>query len=431
VDEPTYRVSTLGCRVNLADSLAMERSLSSLGYRRASPGEVPGVWVVNTCAVTGEGMRKSRKLVRKCASGGSTVIVTGCGVDFDPDSLKAPGVAALLPNRRKERFPETIGRLMDRGHEVFTVEPWTTGGLVRVPVKVQDGCDRRCAYCIVPFLRPPNTSRPAGEIADEVGMLTGLGAGEVVLCGIDLGSYREPDTDGGIDSLVMSVLEACGTARIRLSSIEVTDVGDGLAGLMSSHGALCRHLHIPLQSGDARTLSRMGREYGPEEFEDAVRRLEDLIPGLAVTTDVMVGFPGEDEGAFLNTARLVRELGFHRVHVFKYSRRPGTAAFALEDDVPARVKEARAASMRDIAASNAARFHRRFVGRIIPVLVEAVMEVGAGRLFGRAESFSGAYLEGPEDLVGKTVEVTVRSAGREGLFCEIAGKGRVLPGGGR
>jgi threonylcarbamoyladenosine tRNA methylthiotransferase MtaB len=424
LDAKTYRVSTLGCRVNKADSLAIEKQLSAEGFMRALEGEIPDLWVVNTCAVTGEGMRKSRKLVRRCARSGASVVVTGCGVEMDADAFHVDGVGAVVPNSMK---PFVLEKESGPGKPLAgttTPNRWFPQDLVRVPVKVQDGCGRYCTYCVVPYLRPEPFSRSIASVLEEVCMLREAGAGEVILCGIDLGSYRDPESGGRIDSLVEAVTARAGDIWVRLSSIELSDVSDRLVELLDAK-AICRHLHIPLQSGDAGVLHDMGREYGPKWFAEKIGTIREAVGEISVTTDVMVGFPTENEEAFLATRALLESIGFSRVHVFKSSSRPIAKASALGDPVDSATKNRRASDLRKLASSSALRFQESLVGRIIPVLVEAVMDGVGGRrglLFARTESFSGIAIEGDADLVGSVVKVRVTSAGPGGL------KGRIIEG---
>lgn len=392
--------------MNRADSLDIEKQLASGGYVRARDGQAPDVWVLNTCAVTAEGMRKSRKALRRCASSGARVIVTGCAVDMDASEMSADGVAAIYTNREKGSIVRDLGEGGALGPRTV---PWSPEDLVRVPVKVQDGCSRYCSYCIVPYLRPEPQSKTAEAIMEEVRAAVEAGAGEVILCGIDLGSYREPDHGWGITRLAESVSGESQDAWVRLSSIELFDVDDGLADLMRD-GAVCGHLHVPLQSGDERVLTDMKRHYDPEEFARRVEELKDIGGGLAVTSDVMVGFPTEDETAFENTRIMVERMAFSRLHVFKYSRRPGTGAFDLGDPVEPGVKSRRARELRALGGELASRFHAGLVGRIIQVLVEGSMESEPGMLFGRARSFAGVVFSGGPGLIGKIVEVRVTSS---------------------
>jgi len=402
----TYRLTTLGCRVNKADSLALERDLADRGYVRARADAVPDLWVVNTCAVTSAGMKKSRKAVRRCAASGARVIVTGCGADLEPSAFITGGVEAVLANRDKGSLAaEACGPAGGPGAS----EPWAPEELARVPVKVQEGCARFCSYCIVPYLRPSPYSRPVQSVVEEARAIASGGAGEIILCGIDLGSYSDPETGAGVDVLAGRVREAAPGLWVRLSSIELSDVTEPLLEQMRKQ-RICRHLHIPLQSGDAGVLRAMGRVYTPEAFAERVEEIRDSVQDIAITSDVMVGFPPEDEAAFRNTLALVERLRFSRLHVFKYSPRPMTKAFELGDPVPPPVKAARAQALREAAQRVAGEFHAALVGRIIPVLVEDTMDSEPGMLFARAESFAGAVFEGPAEVIGKVIDLEVTSS---------------------
>ena len=423
--EGTFRVTTLGCRVNRADSLAIERDLAARGYVRAGEDDVPDIWVVNTCAVTSEGMKKSRKAVRRCAGSGARVIVTGCGADLDPSAFACKGVEAVRSNSDKDSLVHEACGGPDRQ---AAAADWSPRDLVRVPVKVQDGCTRFCSYCIVPHLRPAAFSRPLEAVVAEAEEMVGLGAGEIILCGIDLGSYADTATGARIDRLAAAVRGVAGDAWMRLSSIELSDVSEPLLDLMN-RSDVSRHLHLPLQSGDAGVLESMGREYTPEQFRSRVAQVRRAVPEVAITSDVMVGFPGEDEAAFAGTLELVEQMGFSRLHVFKYSRRPLTRAFELGDPVSPQVKSARAKALRDAAQRAAAVFHASMVGRIIPVLVESSMNSEPGMLFGRAESFAGAVFEGEADLIGSVKSLKVTSSDSSvmrGLLVRTAGEDELI-----
>ncbi|MBU1672073.1 MAG: MiaB/RimO family radical SAM methylthiotransferase [Actinobacteria bacterium] len=396
----TYRVTTLGCRVNRADSLAIERQLAGAGYRRAAPGEVPSVWVVNTCAVTGEGMRKSRKAVRRCAASGARVFVTGCGVDFDAEAFGVEGVEALTGNAGKAGIG---GSVAPPRHDAPGVA-WAPEDLTRVPVKVQEGCERRCSYCIVPHVRPDPYSRSMREVLSEVRSLKGSGVGEVILCGIDLGSYRDPDTGADLAALAERVLEDAAPAWVRLSSIELTDVSDELVELIAGEQGLCPHLHLPLQSGDEVVLRDMARSYRPDWFLERLSAVRERVPGISITTDVMVGFPTEGDEEFENTTRLLEAMRVSRVHVFKYSPRRGTAAHPMGDPVDPAVKRSRARVVREIAARSALRFQEGLVGRIIPVLVEGEMPGEPGSLFTRTRWFTGMVIPTGRQRTGEILE---------------------------
>jgi threonylcarbamoyladenosine tRNA methylthiotransferase MtaB len=398
---PAYRITTLGCRVNRADSLAIERELLSRGYREATSKESPSVWIINTCAVTAEGARKSRKAVRRGVASGAKVLVTGCASGLE--DWDSEGVDLVFSNEDKKDI--ALACEVTGGEATL----WSASGLVRVPLKVQDGCTRYCTYCIVPYLRGAPYSLGVEEVLADAAAIEEAGAGETVVCGIDLGSYRGRDGEDIVD-LVSRLISRAGRMQFRLSSLELSDIDGMLLDLMAAPNELCRHLHLPLQSGDGRVLSDMGRGYTPDQYKDAVRWIRDTVGEVSVTTDVMVGFPTETESAFYATAAMLEELGFSRVHVFRYSPRPGTKAFELGDPVAPAEKERRASVLRGIAWDNAARFHARFVGRIIPVLVEAAMSSEPGHLFGRSEGFAGVVLKGDPQLIGRRLSVRVTSS---------------------
>ena len=409
--EPTYRVTTLGCRVNRADSLQLESDLRAKGLKRAGGGEAPDVWVVNTCAVTAEGMRKSRKAARRAASAAARVLVTGCGVDYDPSAWTGKRAMETFPNAAKSSM---IGTALGGESESVPFREVDPGELVRVPLKVQDGCSRFCAYCIVPYLRPPPFSRCSREVVRQVEALCSCGTGEIILCGTDLGSYREPSSGEGLGRLVEEVSRACGDAWLRLSSIEFGDVDGTLVEHMNG-GRLCEHLHLPTQSGSDEILARMGRGYTAGEFERAVSVLRGAVKGLAVSGDIMVGFPGETEEHHRETLEVVERTAFSRLHVFKYSPRPGTRACAMGDNVAPDVKDRRAAEVRHVARGSASRFHEGYVGRIIQVLVEGPVNTRPGTMFGRSRGFAGVVFPGSPELLGRKVRVEVTGAGSEWL----------------
>ena len=299
--------------------------------------------------------------------------------------------------------------------------------LARVPVKVQEGCARFCSYCVVPYLRPSPYSRPVRSVVEEARAIVSGGAGEIILCGIDLGSYSDPETGAGVDVLAGRVREAAPGLWVRLSSIELSDVTEPLLELMRKQ-QVCRHLHVPLQSGDAGVLRAMGRAYTPEAFASSVEEIRDSVEDIAITSDVMVGFPTEDEAAFNNTLAMVERLRFSRLHVFKYSPRPMTKACELGDPVPPPVKAARAQALREAAGRAAGEFHAALVGRIIPVLVEDTMDSEPGMLFARAESFAGAVCEGPAEVIGKVMDLEVMSSDASLVRGELLSRGAGLEG---
>ncbi len=382
MQEPTHTFSvlTLGCKVNQYESQALRERLVRAGWRPTRSD--PGLVIINTCAVTARAEAKARKLLRRTLKDQprARLVLTGCGLRYS--RLTGSGLEELIPpDRRPDSF------LPPAREELFGVT--SLSGHHRPLVKVQDGCDAFCSYCVIPLLRGRPISRPASAVLEEVSTLTAAGYREIVLTGVNLGRYR----DGGFDlaGLVGRVCELPGEFRIRLSSVEPGEGVAALAGLLAGR-RLCPHLHLPLQSGSDRILRKMNRNYTLDDYRELVSDLRARRPDLAISTDCLVGFPEEEESDFLRTCRAVEEIGFSRVHIFPYSRRPLTRAAGAPTPPPPVVRE-RAAILADIAARAARRYREGFVGREVEVLAE---ETGpAGRTRGLEGHYLRAVLDGP------------------------------------
>lgn len=347
-----FHVVNLGCKVNRVESDGFERRLCEAGLELA-PEPQARLIIVNTCTVTGEAEKKTRKAVRHAlrANDFARVIVTGCAAVINA------GVFAEMDDRvhvaaKAQVVPLALELAGAEQGEPSTHSPsHPTSHLssrTRVGVKVQDGCDNACTYCIVHVARGHAVSRPSDEIVAECTALAAAGVREIVLTGINLGSWRE---DGeGLASLLDRLLEAVrpfAPVRFRLSSIEPQDVDEALIDLLSrAEGAVCRHLHLPLQSGSSKVLREMARRYSAEDYLALVRRLRERVPGISLTTDVIVGFPGETEEDFAATCDLARACTFSKIHVFPYSERKGTPAAKRPDQVPPEQRSRRAAELR-------------------------------------------------------------------------------------
>jgi len=362
---------SLGCRLNQSEIETMARQFTAAGYVVVDDPAQADVCVVNTCAVTAEAERKSRHCVSALARANPAVriAIVGCYATLAPGQCAAlPGVAWVVPNAEKEHVVEEVAPSLlpsCKGEEVRAV-PLRT----RAFVKVQDGCDNHCTYCITRLLRGPARSRPVADAVAEVQGRAAEGYQEAVLTGVNLGAYgRDLGVPGGLRMLVEALLTHTDLARLRLSSLEPWDLDEGFFRLWEN-SRLCRQLHLPLQSGCDETLHRMGRRITTGEFARLVEAARAAIPDLAVTTDVIVGFPGEDEAAFRAGYDFVAATEFARLHIFPYSPRPGTAAIRLPGRVARQVGEARARQMRELGAQQAFRFRQRFVGREMAVLWE-------------------------------------------------------------
>jgi len=374
-------VESLGCRLNRSELESLTLRFAAAGHAVVTDPAEADVCVLNTCAVTAAAERKSchRAQALACANPGGRVAVVGCCATLAPQRCAAlPGVAWVVSNANKER---TVEILMPSQHGVALplADLWKRTEAVRernVPfhtrafVKVQDGCDNHCTYCIVRRLRGPARSRPVADIVAEVQALVDVGCQEIVLTGVNLGSYGcDRALPGGLGGLVETLLSDTDLPRLRLSSLEPWDLDQSFFRLWEDP-RLCRQLHLPLQAGCDATLRRMGRRITTVEFTRLVDAARAAVPDMAVTTDVIVGFPGEDEADFRASGDFVAAMEFARLHVFRYSPRPGTAAARFLGQVPRQVRRARARAMRELGAEQASRFRQRFVGREMSVLWE-------------------------------------------------------------
>ncbi len=420
-DQRTYLIETLGCKANLYDSQRLAEALQDLGFRRAQEDERPDVCLVNTCTVTATADRKSRQaaahLARRYPQ--ARVFVTGCYASAFPDELRAvSGVEGVYGRGEWRALLEAAsGRAVAEGTLAGDFGVTSFAGRTRAFLKVQEGCDAGCSYCILPRVRGRPRSRALSDAAAEARRLVEAGLPEIVLTGIHLGRYgRDLDAGVSLADLVAAVAETPGLARLRLSSIEALEVDGALLDAMR-HPAVCPHLHLPLQSGDADVLRRMNRPYAPAQFLEVVARARERLDRPAVTTDVMVGFPGEGDAAFENTAEVVRRARFSRLHVFPFSPRPGTAAAGMDGrPAPQAVRE-RGVRLRELGGDLAAGWAGGFVGEEARVLFERCRD---GRLSGYTDRYVTLTAPGPADLAGRVASVLCIRARGAALIGHLA-----------
>jgi len=417
---------TLGCKVNQCDSAGMAQRLEQLGHTLVSFDAEADVCIINTCTVTARTDFQSRQLIRRAArrNPSAPVIVTGCYAQVAPEILKAlPNVRLVAGNVEKELIPELAGQLNGgppevRVRDIGRARRFSGLGADRFPgrtrafLKIQDGCNARCSYCIVPSARGPSRSMPPGDVLERVAALAGSGCREIVLTGVHLGAWGADLAPApGLPHLLRRIEEAGTVGRLRLSSIEPLEVTGELIACLRESRVLCPHLHIPLQSGDDRVLCAMGRHYDGRFFRDLVHRLIDEIPGVAVGVDVMAGFPGEGEREFESTLELLRGLPVAYLHVFPYSERPGTKAAAMPGKVEEPLRARRAAALRALGLAKREDFAKRAVGSRQTVLVEGSRDRKTGRLKG----FTGNYVPvllsgGSKTSMNRLIDVVIESA---------------------
>jgi threonylcarbamoyladenosine tRNA methylthiotransferase MtaB len=390
-----FSIRFLGCKVSQTDAQAVRERLVADGHVEADRAEVA---VVNTCCVTHEAVRKSRHAVSRAARTHARVYVTGCGANLDGDAFAGMPANVTVIGRPSEQTPELVAG--DVG-AIGCVQGEVRLDRVRAFVKVQDGCSFSCNFCVVPLVRGPSRSRRAAAVLGEIRRRVDQGHREVVLTGINLGCYRDRGAGYTLARLLREAGAIPGLARLRLSSIEVNHVNNELVAALRETPTLARHLHVPLQSGDDRVLRAMARRYTTRTY---LRRLEPLAD-FNLTTDVIVGFPAEDELAFRRTVGLVRAAGITKVHVFPYSPRPGTGT-AAEDPVPRAIKQDRSARLRAVSHEACVERWRSKVGTDDVVLVDR-----PGRGYG--DDYSPWLVDAP---VGELVRVHAAAVSQEGIL---------------
>lgn len=378
---------TLGCKVNQTETDAMAGLFRHQGYEVVEPDERADVYVVNTCSVTHLGERKSRQMVRRATrlNPQAVVAVTGCFAQVSPaDAAAIEGVSVVIGTSDRHRIVDFVEAARQERRPVFAVGDIMnerefediplqgTSDRTRAFLKIQDGCDNYCTYCIIPYARGHLRSRPLESIARETRNLAAAGFREIVLTGINLGAYGREDGRHNLADAVRTVLAETRIARVRLSSTESLEISAELIDIMAEEPRMCPHLHLPLQSGEDSILAAMHRPYTTADYARLLDRLRSRAPELAVTTDIIAGFPGETPELFAKTLNFAEAMQFAKIHVFPYSRRSGTPAAAFLQQVGDAEKKRRAAELMALSDRSGERVRRRFIGRVMPVLIEKV-----------------------------------------------------------
>ncbi len=381
-----YIISTLGCKVNQYETQAMEGFLNERGFERAVPGEIADAVIVNTCAVTAESGRKSRQTIRRLRdeNPGAVLAVCGCYSQIEPDAVQAIGADVIFGAADREKLVDAVVKACREGEGTRDIdEPFKRREIERLPagavdhrtramLKIQDGCVNFCTYCIIPYTRGRLRSLPCDEAAAEAARLASEGYREIVLTGIEVASYGV-DLPGkpGLADVIEAVAAACGDMRIRLGSLEPTVITEDFCKRLAATGKVCRHFHLSLQSGCDRTLKAMNRKYDTATFFEKTELLRKYFPGCALTGDLITGFPGETDADDKATSAFLWKCRFAAMHVFPYSRRPGTPADQMPDQCPKKVKEQRAHEQQRLCDSMHRDFLRSCVGQTLPVLFES------------------------------------------------------------
>jgi len=430
----SFNILTFGCRSNQADSAAIRESFLGLGMTECKSFTIADIVVVNTCTVTHRSDKQARQAIRRVNRGNpaARVVVAGCYAQRDAqDAAKLPGVCLVVGNAEKTRIPillEEVEKFPDkkifRQDNLITIENANnnvpgkissprTGDRTRPLVKLQDGCDNRCAYCIVPSVRGPGRSIPPEDVLREIQSLNNLGFREIVLTGINLGAYgRRIKGHARLTDILRQILALPGIGRLRLSSVEPVFFDREIISLAGDNPAFARHFHIPLQSGSDRILRLMRRPYTTARFRELMEFIHSELPDAGLGTDVITGFPGETDGDFEETRRFIEGMPFSYLHVFPFSPREGTEAFSLPQRIPSHVAKTRTSEIINLGRAKNLEFRRRFLGRTLPAITLSKEEAD-GEAFVLTDNFIHARVPGlsvpPNRLVDIRIE-EIRSA---------------------
>lgn len=436
-----FSINTLGCKTNLSESDYIIKELLDRGFKLVQYSDSPDFCIINTCTVTSQSDRKVRQIVRRIKSKSplSTVIVTGCYVVFNEKFLLDSGVDFLVKNKDKYSIPSVIEGLARRRRNIKTGLAVSSGNkkfqnLVhsRALVKIQDGCEQNCSYCIIPKVRGGYKSTPDELVLAQIRNLAAAGFDEIVLTGIHIGKYAvDIDAEtysgdknaGDLADLLEKIIESSSIKRIRLGSIEINEIDSRITGLIKESGRIVPHLHIPLQSGSDKILKLMRRPYSRGYFLSMAGSIKKSVPDIAITTDVIVGFPYESEEDFIQTVDLIKKISFSKLHVFKYSRRMHTEAYSMGGQVAESVKSGRSEFLREIGSKLRNNYIRNGVGKFFKVVTEKVdkeKKIAAGT----SENYIKVYF--PLDCSdaeilkkGKLVEVKIESVYGDGLMGKL------------
>ncbi|WP_066293290.1 tRNA (N(6)-L-threonylcarbamoyladenosine(37)-C(2))-methylthiotransferase MtaB [Bacillus sp. FJAT-29937] len=437
---PTVAFHTLGCKVNHYETEAIWQLFKETGYERVDYESMSDVYVINTCTVTNTGDKKSRQVIRRAIrkNPDAVICVTGCYAQTSPAEIMAiPGVDIVVGTQdrvkmldyiaqyKEERQPiNGVGNIMkSRVYEELDVPAFTDR--TRASLKIQEGCNNFCTFCIIPWARGLMRSRDPQEVIRQAQQLVNAGYKEIVLTGIHTGGYGEDMKDYNLAMLLRDLeAQVKGLKRIRISSIEASQITDEVIEVINQSNMIVRHLHIPLQSGSNTVLKRMRRKYTMEFFGERLDRLKEALPGLAVTSDVIVGFPGETEEEFMETYNFIKEHKFSELHVFPYSKRTGTPAARMEDQIDEEVKNERVHRLISLSDQLAKEYASQFEGEVLEVIPEEVFkEQQEGRLYvGYTDNYLKVVFQATEEMIGQIVKVKITKAGypyNEGQFVRV------------
>ena len=420
----TVAFHTLGCKVNAYETEAIWQMFKKADYKRVEFEEEADVYVINTCTVTNTGDRKSRQMIRRAIrrNPDAVIAVTGCYAQTSPAEVAAiPGVDVVVGTQGREKLIDyveqymrerepinAVGNIMkQRKFEELDVPSFSDQ--TRAYLKIQEGCNNFCTFCIIPWAKGLSRSRQPENVLKQARQLVDAGYKEIVLTGIHTGGYGDDFEDYKLADLLWDLDKIEGLKRIRISSIEASQIDDRVIEVLNASEKMCRHLHIPLQAGDDAVLKRMRRKYTTEEYREKIMKLHEAMPDVAITTDVIVGFPGETEEQFERGYRFIEDLKMYQLHVFPYSKRTGTPAARMPDQVPEEVKHERVRKLIELSKRLTVKYARRFVGEVVEVIPEQPFkeDPDSGLYMGYSDNYLQVVFPADPEWVGKVCRVKI------------------------
>ncbi len=434
-----FCIITLGCKVNQYESETLSGSLQRSGWERVQASD-PDLYIINTCAVTQKAAMQSRQTIRRAIKNhpNARILVTGCYAQTDPESLKKiNGITYITGNAAKNDIPSLLTGFPEGSEILNSSDSFDLAGILpfkdltavavesrtRPYLKIQDGCDAFCSYCIVPYARGRSRSMPLENVIKNIARLAKADSHEVVLCGVHIGRYGLDLTPRTSLFELLKLIETKAIIdRIRLSSIEPAEITDDIIKLAAGSQRICPHFHISLQSGDDSILKHMRRPYTSRFYKELVLKIHAAMPEAAIGMDVLVGFPGETDEAFQNTYRLIEESPVSYLHVFPFSARKGTAADRMPDKVSSKVIKSRCQHIRLLGAAKKRAFYSRFVGRTLSVLIEGKTRDNDNRVKGLTANYIPVLLNDKDSLKSRLAKARIESIGTDNsVFGKLSG----------
>jgi threonylcarbamoyladenosine tRNA methylthiotransferase MtaB len=423
---PNVAFYTLGCKVNFYDTEAIWQLFKNDGYEQVDFEQTADVYLINTCTVTNTGDKKSRQIIRRAVrrNPDAIIAVTGCYAQTSPAEILAiPGVDLVIGTQDREKLMSFIIEIQNDRKPVNAVRNIMKTKVfeeldvpdfserTRAFLKIQEGCNNFCTFCIIPWSRGLSRSRKPESVLNQARQLVESGYKEIVLTGIHTGGYGDDLENYRLANLLADLDKIEGLERIRISSIEASQIDEKMISILNSSPKMCRHLHIPLQAGDDDILKRMRRKYTTTEFAEKIRLIHEAMPGVAITTDVIVGFPGETQEQFENGIQFMESMKFAEMHVFPYSKRTGTPAARMDDQVDDEVKHERVHQLIDLSERMQAAYSREWVGGVLDVIPERKGAEGTGLMSGYTDNYLQVVFNGDTSLIGKLCRVRITDSG--------------------